>query len=104
MTNTELIRNTKQTIGVTASLVSEEQYGAQRSVIFIVNTSTAGQSITVTPSDEAKVGEGIVLGPGGYYQDSIDSGYKPTNARITAISSAAGGTIAIHERIIMGGI
>jgi len=100
----ERIRNASLTVGTDPSVISEEQFNAQRSVLFIVNTSTGGQSITIAPGDVAVAGSGgIVIGPGGFYQDTIDSGYKPTNSRVTAVSSAAAGTISIHERVIMRG-
>ena len=99
----ELIRNSTLTIGTSAVVVSEEQYqgNAERSVILIINTSTGGQKITIAPDDEATSGIGIVLGAGGFYQDSKDSGYIPTQTRISAISDIAGGTISIHERVIV---
>ncbi len=101
MTNQELIRNFSQTINTTPSVVAEEQYGTIRSVLVITNTSTGGQVITISPADQATAGSGVVLYPGGQYVDAMDSGYKPTSTRITAISDVAGGLIAIHERIIM---
>lgn len=101
----ELIRNTSINVGTSAVVVSEEQFppNSQRSVIFLVNTSTGGQTITITPQDEAVAGKGVPVKAGGFYQDSRDSGYLPTNARITAISDLAGGTLSIHERVLMGG-
>lgn len=101
---TELIRNAKVDVGTDSVVVSTEQYGTQRTVLFITNISTGGQSITISPADEAKAGEGIVLGVGGFYQDAIDSGYKPTNRQISAISSAAGGQVSVHERVLMRGV
>ena len=97
----ENIRNAVLTIGTSSVVVSEEQspYNAQRKVILLINTSTSGQKITICPDDDAVVGTGVVIGSGGYYQDSQDAGYKPTNARITAIADGAGATLAIHERI-----
>lgn len=101
MSNQELIRNTNASVSTSPVVLAEEQYGTQRSVLLITNTSTGGQNITISPGDEAVAGKGIVISPGGYYLDSLDQGYRPTNARITAISSAAGGTVSIHERVIM---
>ena len=103
MVTQELIRNTSLTIGTDPVVISEEQYNTQRTVIMVINTSTGGQNITVSPEDVATAGNGILLHPGGFYQDTQDSGYKPTNKRLSAVSSAAGGTVSIHERILMGG-
>ena len=104
MQKTENIRNDKLTITTTASTISEAKIGAQRTFINIVNTSTGGQVITVAVDQEAQAGYGIVLNPGGTYTESRDSISYPTNAQFTAISSGAGGTIAIQERVIsLGG-
>jgi hypothetical protein len=103
MATQELIRNASLSVGTDVVLVSDEQFNTTRNVIFITNTSTGGQKVTIAPDGEAIAGQGIVLVPGGFYQDSADQGYKPTNKRITAIANAAGGTIAVHERIIMQG-
>ena len=100
----ERIRNVSQTIGTDVEVVSEEQHKPNiRSVIQIVNTSLGGQKITISPADEAENGKGIVLSVGGFYQDSQESGYKPTQRRITAISDLADGEIAIHERVLSEG-
>ena len=101
----ELIRNTTLSVGTSAVIASEEQYldNATRSVILIINTSTGGQKISISVGDEATSGQGIVLSAGGFYQDSKDSGYLPTQKRISAISDLAGGTISIHERVLQGG-
>lgn len=97
----ELIRNTTLAVGTTPTIVADEQFGTQRSVLFITNTSTAGQTVSLSVGDEAVAGEGIVLGAGGFYQDSRDAGYRPSNRRVTAVASAADAAIAIHERIVM---
>lgn len=96
----ELVRNASQTIGVTSSVVSEQCY-QQRSAIIITNTSTGGQTVYISLSQEAVVGQSIPLKPGGVYSDTMDGGYKPSNLQINAISDIAGATIAIQERIIM---
>jgi hypothetical protein len=102
MGNVEQIRNTLIAVGTSPVVVSEEQSegSAKRNVIMIVNTSTGGQKITISPNADAVAGKGIVLGAGGFYQDSADSGYIPTQTRISAISDLAGGTLSVHERII----
>lgn len=95
-------RNTKLTVGVTAVEVSEDKTArtdSKRIGIILINTSTGGQTITIAIDGEAVAGEGIVLSPGGYWQDNQDGiGYLPTQARITAVSDLAGATLAIQER------
>lgn len=90
-----------QTIDTTSALVSQECF--QERVFFsVVNTSTGGQVISLTFGQEAKASQGIVLYPGGYYSESKDA--QPiTQRQIQAISSAAGGAIAVQERIYMKG-
>ena len=99
----EQVRNASLAVNTTPVVVSEEQYEgcAQRKVIFITNTSAGGQVITLSPDTDAVAGVGIVIGPGGFYQDSADSGYIPNQSRISAVSNLAGGTLAIHERVIV---
>jgi len=93
--------NTSQTIGTSPAVVSIEKDNAngKRHSIIIINTSTLAQVITLAIDAEAQALAGIVLYPGGSWQDSRDSGYYPTQKQITAVSSAAGGTIAIQERV-----
>lgn len=95
-----LDRNESLTIGTTAVVVSKDKQNARpRESIIIINTSTGGQKITLSIDSEAKDGEGIVIYAGGSWQDSKETGYKPTQKLITAISDLAGGTIAIQERL-----
>lgn len=96
----ELTTNYQKTIAATNTPVSEECF-QQRSAIIITNTSPAAQVITISIGQEAVSGQGIQLSVGGTYQDSKDGSYNPSNKAIYAISSAAGGTIAVHERILM---
>ncbi len=96
----ENIRDTVETIGTSASVICLEQHNAQRSVLILTNTSPAAQIINLSFGGEAQVGKGVQLSVGGYYTEAIDAGFKPTNKQITAISSAAGGTLTIHERIL----
>jgi len=96
----EINRNEAQTINDTAVVVSTEKNNEniRRESIIIQNTSAGGQIITIAIDAEASAGAGIVLSSGGSWQDSRDGFYLPTQKLITAISSAAGGTIAIQER------
>lgn len=49
---------------------------------------------------DAVSGVGITLAAGSTYVASVDAVYKPTNARITAVASAAGGSVSFYERSI----
>ena len=96
----EFNRNEKITVGTAAIVISDEKQNSQftRNSIIIINTSTGGQVITLSIDNEAVSGQGIQLTAGGVWQDSKDSGYLPTQRQITAISTLAGGTIALQER------
>lgn len=95
-------RNTSLTISnTTATQISDDKttyLDTIRHGITITNTSVAAV-ITIAIDNEAVSGSGIVLNPGGVWSDTEDSEYLPTQARITAISSVAGGTVAIQERL-----
>jgi len=98
MSAEDLPNNSKQTIDTTNVKVFEECY---QDVISrtVINTSTGGQVISLGDGEEAEALQGIVLYPGGTYNDSADGQYKPSRAQLNAISNLAGGTIAMKERI-----
>lgn len=100
MTNIEFNRNESITVGTTAVVASVEKDNSnfRRKSISIINTSTAGQKVTVAIGAEAVSGAGVPLGVGGNFQDSEDGGYKPTQRQITIIADGAGATVAIQER------
>ena len=100
MAKEELTKNISVTVGTTQLEVSPECY-QQRSAIVITNTSIGGQVISISIGEEAKAGQGISLSPGGVYQDSRDGAYMPSNRQVNAISNLAGGTIALHERVLI---
>ena len=97
----EINNNNQITIGTNATVVSiqKDVNSNRRSSIILINTSTAGQSITIAIDTEAQLNKGIVLSAGGVWADSRDGGYYPTQAQITAISDAADGKLSIQERI-----
>lgn len=88
------------TVGATSTEVSAEVPEASRRIVMVyTNVSTGGQVISLGIGREAVAGTGIVLYPTGAWMESIDSVFKPTRQRITAIASAAGGALSIHERV-----
>lgn len=97
----ELKRNTALTIGTSLVTVSNALASGQRTVIALTNVSIGAQVISLSIGGQAAAGASIVLYAGGAWVESIDSAFKPTNDEITAISSAAGGSLAIHERIVL---
>jgi len=96
----KLINDKVLTIAATNTVVSEAVYNGEREIIFLKNTSTAGEVISVSIGTEAVNGQGIVLSPGDYQAFSKDAGYTPSNLRINAVDDGAGtGTLAVHEEI-----
>ena len=98
---TEVISNKNITVDASNKEISPDLTGSQRSFISIVNTSIGTQVIYISIGQEAVIGQGVPLYQGGVYQESLDAGYKPTNKQINAISSLAGGSVAIQERIFV---
>lgn len=93
-------RNTSVTVGTDNVVLSEQKNPDTKRIFFsLINTSTAGQIVNISFTDEAGAGKGIQLAAGGFYSESQSEGFTCTQSRISAISSAAGGTIAISERL-----
>jgi len=93
-----LTRNEKITVGTTAVKIADRNLN--RLLIYIKNTSSGGQTITVSFSETkpAVAEEGVVLAEGESITDSNGSGYECYKGAIWAISSAAGGQLSIYER------
>jgi hypothetical protein len=94
-----LIRDTTVSVGTSAVEVSPETGTRQRNVLVLTNTSTSNQKISLSWSSDAIAGNGVVLLAGEHHVESIDKGFIPLNARISAIADNAGGALAIHERL-----
>lgn len=101
MVRQELSINKAVTISTTNVVLSEERGNDERTFLSIVNTSTGGQVISVAFGQEAVALSGVVLYPGGVYSESREAGFRMTQHNVTAISSGAGGTVAVSERISM---
>jgi hypothetical protein len=100
MTRQELSASRAFTIGTTNVVVSEE-CAQERTFMSIINTSTGGQTISIAFGQEAVALSGIVLYPGGIYTESREAGFRMNQHNVCAISSVAGGTIAVIERVSM---
>lgn len=87
------------TIGTSSAVISRLQPIAKRVLFTLTNVSTGGQVITINFQSDAIAGSGIVLSPGGFYSEAQDAGFTPSNEDIYAISSLAGGLLAITERV-----
>ena len=88
------------TIGTDTVVISEVKQTAERVNITLVNTSTGGQVITVSTSGDAVAGAGLVIYAGGSIERQKTSNLPIIQSRITAIASAVGGTLAVHEEVL----
>lgn len=98
----ENVRNATVAVGTTSVIVAPPVLENQRRVFVATNTSTGGQTITLSWGQEAVAGSGIVLTPNGSWSESVDSAFIPNNQQIYAVASAASGTLAVHERVLAG--
>lgn len=98
----EIHVNDQLTINSTAvTVVSPERSlgSGKRDNITIVNSSTGGQVITIAIDAQAQAGHGFPLSPGGSIDRETIGGHDITQKMITAISSADGGLLSIHEEV-----
>jgi hypothetical protein len=96
-----LIRNESVSVGTTQAKISALQPLGKRQVFIVTNMSTGGEVITLSLGQEANAGAGIVLTAyGSAFVESADSGFIPSEMIWYAVSSGAGGLIAVHERVI----
>jgi len=96
----ENLRNASVSVGAASVIVAPELMPNDRRVLVITNTSTGGQNITLAWGETAVAGAGIFLTPNSTWSESIDSGFMPSHRGVFAIASAAGGTVAVHERVL----
>lgn len=94
--DTGAVRNESVAVGTTAVRVAPPR---SRRLLYIYNTSTGGQKITIQFGDEKAVvaGQGFVLVADNYLADGSNAIYKAWQGSVWAISSAAGGTISVVE-------
>jgi hypothetical protein len=101
------VSNYSKTIGTSTVIVSEAKLNdwSERIRLILSNASTGGQVITVSVDADAVAGNGLPLSPGGFISWVRDgSGFPVQQARVTAISSLAGGTLAIYEEVLNKGV
>ena len=100
MVMNKLVRDTVLTLGATDTTISEAVYNGTRANIVLTNTSSGGEVISISIGTAAVDGQGIVLQPDQAVIFSKDSGYTPSNLRISGVDDGGGtGTLAIHEEI-----
>jgi len=92
-------RNASYTIGATSTLISQRMPEGLRKVIVVTNTSTGGETITLSIGQQAAAGAGIILSSGGSWNESQDNTFMVTSDEIWCIGSGAGAKVAIYERM-----
>lgn len=95
----ENIRDEVLTIGTGSTKIALPLLQGQRTAFTVINTSTAGQTVSLHWGGEATAGEGIVIFPGGNWSESEDQVFKPSIKEVWAVADAAAATISIHERV-----
>ena len=93
-----LARNATVAVDTTAVAVAPER---DRISIYLRNSSTAGQTITLVCSDTqtATVLAGMPLKQGDFIIDSDNEKYECWDGNISAISDVAGAVLSVYERI-----
>jgi hypothetical protein len=92
-------RQSTLTIGTSVVEVSPETGVKERELVALSNNSPGVQVIYLAWGQDAAVNNGVVLRPGSAWVESIDKAFNPSNLRITAVASAAGAILTIHERL-----
>jgi hypothetical protein len=86
------------TVGATSVNVLRDTVYNEPILFILTNVSTGGQNINIAFSQDAVVGQGLKLSPGGIYMEAEDSDFKPTSEDIYAIADAAGGSLSVVIR------
>jgi len=89
--------NKNLTIGTDPVIILIDRQGlnSKRICYSLNNNSPAGQIITIAVGEPAVANSGQILNVGGNISKSILE--KPEQVMFTAVSSVAGGTLAIYE-------
>ena len=91
--------NESQTIGTSAiNVLPNRQALNQRRLSFII-TNTGATTISLSIDKEAVASSGIILYTGGSIELTANGTYLPPNYKISAISSAANGTLSVYEEV-----
>lgn len=90
--------NSTATIGTDSVVISEQKTIGQRTRLIITNIGAT--NISVSTGNSATAGSGIMLYPGGSISWERDGTFPIQQDRVFAISSAAGGTLAIYEEVL----
>jgi len=92
-------RDVSLVVGTSVVEVSPEIGVRKRIALSLSNDSTGVQVIYIAWGHDAAVNTGVMLRPGASWVESIDTAFHPSNLRITAVASAAGAILSVHERV-----
>jgi hypothetical protein len=94
--------NSSATVGTSSVVVSEQKVtnNAERVRLILTNTSTGGQIISISAGQDPVAGAGLQLSPGGSMGWEKQSSTPIQQLRVFAISSGAGGTLAVYEEVM----
>lgn len=93
----EPVRN--DTVAVGTASVSVCEVNKKRIVVYLRNTSTGTQVITVNFGDKnAVANQGVVLEVGDYVADSQSENYNCYKGKVFAVASAASAQLSVMER------
>jgi hypothetical protein len=88
------------TVGTTPVNISLAPGNGQRRLLVLTNLSTDAQEIDISWGGSPTSGsEAIHLWATGSWLEVIDPAFIPSNLDIWAVSSAADGKLAVHERV-----
>jgi hypothetical protein len=96
--NQEYVRNTTVSVGTSSTVIADAQ-PVQRQDLYIRNSGTGGEIITVHLGfGTAVANEGIVLENGQAFTMTEASGYQCYSGVVTCISDTASTTVTVMER------
>lgn len=97
---TQFVQNDSASVGTTSTEILHNVMGNQKRIEFAITNTSSTQDIYLFIGNIAAVsGAGIKLTPNYSFIQSTDAGSQCWQGPVQAISSAAGGSIAIMQRV-----
>lgn len=88
-------RNSLEAVGTSSVMIAPARV---RNEIVLTNTSTGGETITLSFGSPATANLGVVLKPFSVYYASNTTGFNVYQGEIFAICDGAGGQLSVFER------
>jgi hypothetical protein len=94
----QITRNDLVTVGTSSVIISQYPNGVPRRLIYIRNSSTGGQTITISFGNSVAVAlYGVVLAAGESVADQSQEGYQCFQGVVSAVADGANGQVSIYE-------